>query len=111
MISAPLRRVCPSRSFTGLRLGELLGLRWEDIDFRAGILHVRRTLNRLNKMKRPLQPGEPTTEIVIQTPKSQNSIRAIPLLPAVLQSCRAGSMSSRRMQSLPEISTMQAATL
>ena len=71
--------------FTGLRLGELLGLRWEDIDFRAGILHVRRTLNRLNKMKRPLQPGEPTTEIVIQTPKSQNSIRAIPLLPAVLQ--------------------------
>lgn len=71
--------------FTGLRLGELLGLRWEDIDFRAGILHVRRTLNRLNKMKRPLQPGEPTTEIVIQTPKSQNSIRAIPLLPVVLQ--------------------------
>lgn len=71
--------------FTGLRLGELLGLRWEDFDFRAGILHVRRTLNRLNKMKRPLQPGEPTTEIVIQTPKSQNSIRAIPLLPAVLQ--------------------------
>jgi len=84
-LSAPLRRVCPSRLFTGLRLGELLGLRWEDIDFRAGILHVRRTLNRLNKMKRPLQPGEPTTEIVIQTPKSQNSIRAIPLLPAVLQ--------------------------
>ena len=36
-------------------------------------------------MKRPLQPGEPTTEIVIQTPKSQNSIRAIPLLPVVLQ--------------------------
>ena len=52
--------------FTGLRLGELLGLRWEDIDFRAGILHVRWTLNRLNKMKRPLQPGEPTTEIELQ---------------------------------------------
>ena len=48
-------------------------------------VRLRRTLNRLNKMKRPLQPGEPTTEIVIQTPKSQNSIRAIPLLPVVLQ--------------------------
>ena len=33
--------------FTGLRLGELLGLRWEDVDAVSGILHVRRTLNRL----------------------------------------------------------------
>ncbi|MCD8353684.1 MAG: phage integrase SAM-like domain-containing protein [Clostridiales bacterium] len=28
---------------TGLRLGELLGLRWVDIDFRASILHVNQT--------------------------------------------------------------------
>lgn len=71
--------------FTGLRLGELLGLRWEDIDVQSGLLHVRRTLNRLNKVERPTQPGESTTEIVIQAPKSQNSIRSIPLLPAVIQ--------------------------
>lgn len=70
--------------FTGLRLGELLGLRWEDIDMQSNLLHVRRTLNRLNKVK-PTAPGEPTTEIVIQPPKSQNSIRSIPLLPAVIQ--------------------------
>lgn len=70
--------------FTGLRLGELLGLRWEDIDMQSNLLHVRRTLNRLNKVK-PRAPGEPTTEIVIQPPKSQNSIRSIPLLPAVIQ--------------------------
>lgn len=69
--------------FTGLRLGELLGLRWEDIDMQSNLLHVRRTLNRLNKIKP--SPGEPTTEIVIQPPKSQNSIRSIPLLPAVIQ--------------------------
>ena len=70
--------------FTGLRLGELLGLRWEDIDMQSNLLHVRRTLNRLNKVK-PTAPGEPTTEIVIQPPESQNSIRSIPLLPAVIQ--------------------------
>jgi integrase len=29
----------------GLRQGELLGLRWEDVDLEAGTLHVRRTLN------------------------------------------------------------------
>jgi integrase len=29
----------------GLRQGELLGLRWEDVDLEAGTLHVRRTLS------------------------------------------------------------------
>ena len=71
--------------FTGLRVGELLGLRWEDVDVRAGMLKICRTLNRLNKMKAPTTPGEATTEIVIQTPKSENSMRSIPLLPAILQ--------------------------
>ena len=69
--------------FTGLRLGELLGLRWEDIDFRSGMLKVSRSLNRLNKI-RP-NPGEATTEIVVQAPKSENSVRSIPLLPAVIR--------------------------
>lgn len=71
--------------FTGLRLGELLGLRWEDVDAASGVLHVRRTLNRLKKVNQPIHAGEAATEIVIQEPKTQNSIRAIPLLPAVLQ--------------------------
>lgn len=70
--------------FTGLRLGELLGLRWEDVDFASSTLHIRRTLSRLNKINRPINKNESTTEIVIQTPKSQNSIRTVPLLPAVV---------------------------
>lgn len=75
--------------FTGLRLGELLGLRWEDLDIQSGMLHIRRTLNRLSKMKKPTEPGESSTEIVIQEPKTQNSIRSIPLLPAVVQELMA----------------------
>lgn len=71
--------------FTGIRLGELLGLRWEDVDVQGRRIYIRRTLNWLNKAKKPANPNEPTTEIVIQTPKSQNSIRSIPLLPQVLQ--------------------------
>lgn len=70
--------------FTGLRLGELLGLRWEDVDFRSGVIHIRRTLSRLNKKDRPVDPKANKTEIVIQEPKSQNSIRSVPLLPAVV---------------------------
>jgi integrase len=39
----------------GLRQGELLGLRWEDVDLEAGTLHVRRALA-LAKMARSLRP-------------------------------------------------------
>ncbi len=29
---------------TGVRLGEALGLRWDDIDFESGVVHIRRTV-------------------------------------------------------------------
>ena len=66
---------------TGLRLGELLGLRWADIDLINGNLTVNQTLNRLTKYE---PSGENTTEIVFGTPKSENSIRTIPLLNAAV---------------------------
>lgn len=68
---------------TGLRLGELLGLKWEDIDMRTEFLHVKRTLNRLPKID---YNGEGnSTEIVFQVPKTKNSIRSIPLLPFIVK--------------------------
>ena len=70
---------------TGLRLGELLGLRWEDIDFRTNMLQVNRTLNRLNIPNLPENHTGPRTEIVIQPPKTKNAMRSLPLLPAVIQ--------------------------
>ena len=33
--------------YTGLRVGELCALRWEDIDFEGRILHVARTVQRI----------------------------------------------------------------
>lgn len=56
---------------TGIRLGELCGLRWSDIDFREGILKIRRTVLRLNFDGR--------TKLAVQTPKSVCSEREIPL--------------------------------
>jgi integrase len=46
----------------GLRLGELLGLRWEDVDFRAGVIRVRKCLKAFpdpETGKRTLGPGKP----------------------------------------------------
>ncbi len=52
---------------TGLRMGELLALKWEDIDFSTAQLHVRRTINRLAKYE--AHDDENKTEIVFGTPK------------------------------------------
>ena len=37
--------------FTGLRLGELLGLQWNHIDFKNGILTIKQTFNRLKSFE------------------------------------------------------------
>ena len=58
-------------------MGELLALKWEDIDFSTAQLHVRRTINRLAKYE--AHDGENKTEIVFGTPKTKNSCRIIPL--------------------------------
>ena len=43
-ISDPLRTMIELDAFTGLRRGELIGLRWEDLDFATLTLHVRRSV-------------------------------------------------------------------
>jgi integrase len=40
----PLRTMIELDAFTGLRRGELIGLRWEDVDFEELVLHIRRSL-------------------------------------------------------------------
>ena len=35
----------------GLRISEILGLQWQDIDFDGRCLHVRRTITRLSGVK------------------------------------------------------------
>ena len=67
---------------TGVRLGELLGLRWEDIDTKTCMVTIRRTINRLPKVD--YNGIGNSTEIVIQEPKTKNSIRTIPLMPVII---------------------------
>jgi len=60
--------------YTGMRIGEICALKWEDIDLEAGIIHVRRTVQRIT-----CQNGNRKTKIVFDTPKSETSDRLIPL--------------------------------
>jgi integrase len=59
--------------YTGLRVGEIAGLRREDIDFERKTITVRRTIQRIKSEN----PGQ-KTEIVALSPKSQSSYRIIP---------------------------------
>lgn len=57
--------------YTGLRIGELLALTWNDIDFEKSILSVTKTCHDGN------ENGKHTR--IIDTPKTENSRRQIPL--------------------------------
>ena len=57
--------------FTGIRIGELCGLKWEDIDFTNSTLSVKRTVQRINK--------NGSSQVVVGTPKSHTSVRTIPI--------------------------------
>lgn len=62
--------------FTGVRIGELCGLRWEDIDFRSLTVHVSRTVERIADLN---PKAESKTKVVVSEPKTENSFRIIPL--------------------------------
>ncbi len=89
---ARMFNACPRRyrpllvtgAYTGMRLSEVLGLSWDDVDFAAGVIHVRHQLARGRR-------GVPPHRI---PPKTRASVREIPLLPqlaAVLRQHKRGS--------------------
>lgn len=65
---------------TGIRIGELCALKWDNMDLQNRIVYIRQTLQRI------YVPSEsPKTRIIITPPKSMSSIRAIPLSGAVME--------------------------
>lgn len=59
--------------YTGLRIGELIGIQENDFDYNRRELHISRTVTRVDV------PGENTTEKIIGSPKTYTSRRTIPL--------------------------------
>ena len=60
---------------TGMRIGEICGLKWGDIDLEKGVIKVRRTIQRIYIVNQSIR----YTKIISDTPKTKNSIRDIPI--------------------------------
>src|SRR5262249_40306034 len=63
------RALLLTAALAGLRASELRGLRWKDVELKAGELHVRQRADRYCR---------------IGAPKTESSVRAIPLAPDVV---------------------------
>ena len=66
------RRLMALLLFTGMRRGEVLGMKWEDIDFDNMLINVRRSVT------------YPSNQPLIKTPKTKNGFRQIPLDPVLI---------------------------
>lgn len=62
--------------FSGIRVGEICGLRWSDLDFINNTLSVNRTAQRIKNLNDEC-PSK--TKLIVDKPKTESSIRVIPL--------------------------------
>lgn len=70
--------------YTGLRIGEVCALRWQDIHIEEQYLYVHQTMQRIQVEGE----GKKHTEVVILPPKSDCSIRKIPIPDEMLRLLR-----------------------
>src|SRR6266513_882309 len=80
-LEEPVRMLAITVAMTGLRIGEVLALRWKNVDLEKSLIHVREAVYEGN----------------LSSPKSKSSIRDIPIGPSLKQS-----LSERRTTAAAE---------
>lgn len=61
---------------TGLRIGEVCALSWDDVDLKENVINIRHTISRV-----PKYDGTQKSEFILDTPKTKSSVRIIPIPP------------------------------
>ncbi len=60
---------------TGMRIGEVCALSWNDVDLKSKVLHVRHTISRIQDVSESMKK----TRLILDTPKTKSSVRDIPI--------------------------------
>lgn len=68
----------------GMRIGEICALTWEDVDTDNGVISVNRTIQRIYV----IEDENRKTELILDTPKTKNSIREIPISKDLLKTLK-----------------------
>ena len=61
--------------YSGIRIGELCALRWEDVDFKKNCLTINKTIQRVYIKDK----NKNISKVIITTPKTKNANREIPI--------------------------------
>lgn len=61
--------------YSGIRIGELCALKWEDIDFKKSLICINKTMQRIYIKDK----SNNTSKIIITTPKTKKANREIPI--------------------------------
>lgn len=70
---------------SGIRLGELLALQWNNIDFENGTIRITQSLRRIKTFD---ESSLTKTSIIFQEPKTESGKRYIPIPPSILLSLK-----------------------
>lgn len=73
--------------YSGMRVGELCGLQWGDVDFEKGVIHISKTVSRIKNIdfaaagrgRKSRKEKQTKTVVVVTAPKSASSVRDIPV--------------------------------
>src|SRR5215207_1083312 len=74
--------------YTGVRISEMLGLVWDDVDFAAGVIHVRAQLSRAHR-------SQPARRVAPKTPASLRDVPLVAQLARLLSTHRQRSRFAR----------------
>ena len=75
--------------YTGVRIGELCGLKWSDIDLNVKTIRIDRTVQRIR-----VNGKANRTELIVSTPKSHTSVRTIPITEFLVRILKVFKLSS-----------------
>ena len=70
---------------TGVRIGELCALKWDDVDLKEHTICIKATLQRLHNTS---MGSKTHTHVIIGAPKSDTSVRTIPLSDYAAKLCQ-----------------------